>query len=313
MSRHLTGDDPVIGRGLFVSKNIFGYMSERISTTNQGDKIVFVLHLICSEKVRQGLEKMDNKCSEKNIKLFSYDDTFPWKIVINPMPYPKKIQISSKAQVRIVESLVKDVHLGACALVSGAPGSGKTYIADLVAVKLSKGGYKPSIINGFNPTKKGNSLRQIIHRTKPSKESPLILCFNEFDKLIQKVHDERVVDSEHFNINVVDKSDLSNLLDEIAGLQNVIVIATTNQPLDWFKNPVNSYVVRDGRFSHLYELESLSAKDAIDCFLDGCDKYGIEADIPDFKSRENITLATLANAFYRCHGDAEILMERLGF
>ena len=75
----------------------------------------------------------------------------------------------------------------------------------------------------------------------------------------------------------------------------------------------NAYIIRDGRFSHVVELNELTANDASECFHDGCKKYDMDVAVPDFGSREPITLAQLSNAFYRCHGDGNVLLNRLGF
>lgn len=314
LSRHLNGDEPSIGRGPFMSRRLVGFMSERVSNTNQGDKIAFVIHLICADDVRKELEKCTKDVAvEDNIKIHTYDATFPWRIAINPVPFPKKIIIESPQQVKIVKDVCKDVGLGAGVLISGFPGSGKTFVSSLIALELSKQGVKPKILDGFNPTKKGNSLEFALSKVKPSKKTPVIIIMNEFDKLIQKVHDERVPDSEHFNISVVDKSDLADFLDALGKLQNVVFIATTNEPLDWFRRKDNAYIIRDGRFSHVVELNELTTNDAAECFSDGCKKYNIDVSAPDFGSREPITLAQLSNAFYRCHGDGSVLLNRLGF
>lgn len=315
MSRQLNGDEhPTIGKGLFISRTTFGLLTEHVSTTNQGDKIAFMIHLLCSDATRSELEKKDSIVPiENNIKDRMVELTFPWKHELIARPFPKKIVIDSPQQKAIVAQICDNIHLGVGALVSGTPGSGKTQIANIVTIELARRGLKPTIVSGFTPIVKGASLNKILRDIKPSAKQPLILCFNEFDRMVKKVHDGKVANSEHFNICVSDKSELANFLDELGALQHVAFIATTNESLQWFAQEEYRYITRDGRFFLVKELNELTTAETIECFNDGCAKYGIVATVPDFANMPQISLAKLSNAFYRCGGDGAKLCQLLGF
>lgn len=307
----IIGVNSGIGKGPFFSTQYFvlGLMHHEIIRMNQGEKFSFSIHMICSEETLKKLEGSEENCGA-SVKVFNYDAARPFGHSLVMSKLNNFPVIESFQQSKIVKALLRDVNIGAGALIVGPPGSGKSHIAEIFARKLVEKGISPNLVYGFDPTIKGANFELISSKTKPSEKSPLIIAMDEFDKLILKAHNG--LQSEYHNFLVSDKPTLSNFMDKLGNSKHIVYIATSNEPLSWFEKKENEYVVREGRISHKFELVNMNYVEFEVCFLDACKKYNINAKVPAFEDLEGIiTIARLEDAFRRCHGCVDTLYERL--
>lgn len=319
--RRMDGENLWMGHGPFYYKDtagrmIFGFYSESISDSHHGVQVHFTIYMLATPSAISALQNpgsdidADQVKDKQTYKVYSFDSSQPWNTGIILLPDENQIFLESKSQQRIASMIAQDAHLGVCALLYGPPGTGKSNVSRLIAEQLGKQGKKPAIVIGFDPTKKGNSLEQLLSKVPIESDKPVIVCLEEFDRLIKRVHEEKVERSEHFNIVVTDKASLANFLDRVAKIRNLIVIATTNMPIEWFDTEENAYITRSGRFAYRATLENLSAEEALNVIKDGCKKYGINAPEVINVKGAHLTMAKISDAFYRCR-DYDSLIARL--
>ena len=53
-----------------------------------------------------------------------------------------------------------------------------------------------SFCDTFDPTRPGDSLSELYSKVFPSKENPLVLVFEEFDIMIEKIHHDKGVSTQ---------------------------------------------------------------------------------------------------------------------
>lgn len=125
----------------------------------------------------------------------------------------------------------------------GKHGCGKSVTCLLLAQELNA-----SYCSTYNPTQPGDSINMIYNTVCPSAESPLIIVFEECDKMIEKVHNGLIQPHKSLDIEVSDKSSLNSLLDWIdRGLYpNLILIMISNKS-DTEINALDPSYLRDGR------------------------------------------------------------------
>lgn len=132
--------------------------------------------------------------------------------------------------------------------ITGVPGSGKTTIAYLLAKELNG-----SICKTFNPTDAGDHILNLIRRSNPTSENPLIVLLDEIDIMINNIHNNKIDTHKHVPVPVRSKTDFNRFLDDIEiHCKNVILILTSNSSLkDIEMNTKDNSYLREGRV-HLY-------------------------------------------------------------
>ena len=313
-NKEIEGSNITIGEGLMINTQfkVIGWIVKNTTSTQFGTETNTMIYMLCTIASRKQL--VDPVESEEPLKQKKIEGTsktlwgHPWHKHWHEETIPQERYITTPSQLKIVDNISKEISVGGCFMIYGPPGTGKSNIANMVAQNLSNNNEncKPFLIKGYNPTKPGNFLQELLSKCPPSKETPVIIVFDEFDKLVQNIEDG-IKEPEHFTIEVTSKDSFAPYLDRIASIPNVIVIASSNELSEWWEEVTRKYITRPGRFVCKYSLDPLSIEDAERCFHMGKEIYNHDdLVLPNFKSISHlVTIATLSNAFKRCHGDNE--------
>lgn len=307
--------DVRIGAGLFISRKYqtIGWLDLTYDSNSGSDHKVYVLStqtgwtaITCpedeeAEPAVAGAEPVA-KPEGRIVIYYGYGSSYE-RSLRAPLP----LHIDS--QMRVVQDICEEVTHGVCALLCGPAGTGKTAVAESVALTLSARGKAPVIIRGFNPTRPNVLLYDIIQNHTPRANAPLILCLDEFDIIVDAILGERIQRHKHYATEVIDKASLSSFLDRLASIPHLTVIATSNQPRAWWDEPAHEFVSRRGRFDMRYTLDPITGPEATAAFLSGAHHYGMDIEAPEFI--EPITAAQLGNAFRRARGDVARLYQAL--
>ena len=147
----------------------------------------------------------------------------------------------------IEEHYMKNEH--SVVLLHGEPGTGKTMIGLMLANKLNA-----SYCNNLIPWHPGIRLGDLYQDVEPTKENPLIICFDEFDNALIEIHN-KIPLHKVVPIQITDKPSWNRFLDEInRGMYPyLILILTTNKTPD-FINTLDSSYIREGRVDITFAL-----------------------------------------------------------
>lgn len=140
-------------------------------------------------------------------------------------------------------------HNHTVVVLHGKPGRGKSIIGLFIADE-----YKSHYCNSLRPWQPGDTLADIVGDIEPTKEKPLILMFDEFDGVIQKIH-HGIPPHQELPVSVSDKTGWNKMLDDIQlGLYPyLILIMTSNSSIDFF-NDLDASYLRQGRVDLIFSI-----------------------------------------------------------
>lgn len=94
------------------------------------------------------------------------------------------------------------------------------------------------LITGFSPATSGHILECVLNQYAPTPETPVVLVIDEFDIAVNNALEKLASPSKHyFFVHCVDKIGLTAFLDMLNNYPNLICIATSNRPLEWWRAP----------------------------------------------------------------------------
>lgn len=234
--------------GVFGSRNMIGYLHEK---GDQDDKkgVTYELFFITRKKYFDELlsDKVDNNSKidvivDQNLEVIERDGSFfrlyynKRNILFNDIePNFKQNQIITN----ILEFYKKNKYC--VSFIQGLPGCGKTTIAYFLARELNG-----TLCKSFKPTDPGDNISNLIERSKPTSEKPLIILFDEVNIMIRKIHDLMIQPHKHIPISVYDKSTFNSFLDDMKFNKNIILIMTSNETREQIDLLDKSYI-REGR------------------------------------------------------------------
>jgi hypothetical protein len=227
------------------SKNNYDYTVTMIAT-EESYKSLLRDDTIISDSITNTIEDDDET---KQIHIYercgSYEDSWfrKRKITFTLSPRPNQSDIIEKIKNHY------DVHNHSVILIHGKPGRGKSIIGLFLANE-----YKSHYCNNLKPWQPGDSIADIVGDIEPSKQHPLIIMFDEFDGVIQKIHNSIPLHAK-IPIAVPDKTGWNKLLDDIQlGLYPYIIIIMTSNSSMLFFNELDPSYLRPGRVDLIFEL-----------------------------------------------------------
>lgn len=226
----------------------------------------------------------------------------PYRRRLYSSPLTQNLPIDHPAQKHIAAEIVAEIDTGLCALIYGPPGTGKTMVATHVAAMLSAAGRAPVVVRGWSPSNLGDSVYEIFNKHTPTRDTPVIICLEEFDSQVAAILAGEVKRTEQFVVEATDKASLCGILDRLSNTPFLAVLATSNAGLAWWSAPEREFVTRPGRFAIRVELAALGASEAAAAFESGLRHYNLSGATPNFRG-QTIKIAQLAEAFKRARGD----------
>jgi hypothetical protein len=232
-----------------------GYIYEKQS--NQGDSSIEPYLLIKSSNYSLLFSNENNKntievCVGTDIlDLWVRSGTFYWfkynKINFNVSKFNPKFNQELIINDIITKFKEKNNFVG---YVYGPPGTGKSMIGILLAKEL-----KGSIVKTFNPSQPGDCIENLYSMIEPSSEKPLIILFDEFDIMIDSIH-QGITQHKNIPTQITNKTTWNMFFDDFnLGLyQNVIILLTSNVSPDDFKIKYDPSYIREGRINNSYSL-----------------------------------------------------------
>lgn len=157
-------------------------------------------------------------------------------------------------QLEVIENIVKHwkkSKFNICrALVCGKTNIGKSTIGRFLAIKLNA-----SLCFDVDLFAPGNPTLRLYDVTNPTKDTPLIIQIDEFDILINNIHNEKKSKKVEWLRNMVyNKSSYNSFMSEyVTYLPNIIWLFTSNKPVSYFENLDKSYI-NNNRIDYKKEL-----------------------------------------------------------
>jgi hypothetical protein len=147
-------------------------------------------------------------------------------------------------------------------ILHGERGIGKSMIPLLLAKELAKKHDQSDekdlvkYCDTFNPTDPGDSFVILYNKTFPTKTSPLIVVIEEFDTILNKVHNHIILPHKNYPILIRDKPSWNQFFDRVDRIYYpwVIFILTTNVHPSVISEMDSSYI-REGRVDGIYEVK----------------------------------------------------------
>lgn len=286
----------VVGRITKTNIYWFAYINIQTSDSNQSNKYTFNVQLYSTKAIelvhKDDVDDDDNESIEDSSDGYmgDYVDGYPnndsptngsqnkqkkptylttyrkygkWKgsdyrkitIRINPaLAVPSQTQTIEQISDMAKTSKANGFTYGGFFLITGPTGCGKSTIAKLLANHL-----KGTLCDDFILTKPGYSIYDLINVVEPETDSPLVLLLDEIDQSILKLH--KGMDDPHKWLNTVvsNKETWNTFSDQLPDYDNLIIIATSNKPKEWFDNLDPSYL-RPGRINKYFKLNTIEGK-----------------------------------------------------
>jgi len=168
---------------------------------------------------------------------------------------PKKNQ---KNIMKKIETLFNENKFSICrALIYGVPGSGKSFIGKLLAKK-----YESHYCFDINLLEPGTPVLDLWQRVMPTKDKPLIIQIDEFDIIIEKIHNNNDIVKPHqwLRRNITDKQSYNTFMSEyLICLPNVIYLFTMNRDPEYI-NALDSSYIRNNRMDLVMSIDGKNEK-----------------------------------------------------
>jgi len=244
-------------KGFGYSIGFWYIMSITVEDSDEGDRYnIWLIATAASYEslIKKGKETpvLEDETAIEKTSLTVYDRVGSF---YNSYYKKREIQVTSIVPRPDQEEAIKkisehqDSHEHTVAYLYGPPGKGKSIVGILLANQ-----YKGSYCNTLKPWQPGDSVSTLYSEVEPTKESPLILVFDEFDTALLKIH-EGIQPHKSLPVQVADKTGWNQMLDEIQlGMYpHLILLITSNKPPSFIESLDPSYI-REGRVDLCMEL-----------------------------------------------------------
>jgi hypothetical protein len=226
---------------------IIAYLYEK----TEGNRVVSELALITTKKNFNELianpNETDNKSSIENhesrkVRLLVADGN-AFNSYYNDDRFVLKEDENNPNQAKIISDILDFYKKNnSCSVfISGPPGTGKSTIASLLALKLNA-----VLCESFDPTLQGYTLEKLKIRANPTKDQPLIILFDEVDEMIGEVH-RGIPRAKLVPIWVRNKRTTTTFLSNMNRHKHVILIMTSNFSKQQISKKFHPCYLRDGR------------------------------------------------------------------
>jgi len=131
----------------------------------------------------------------------------------------------------------------------GPKGTGKTSTGLFIAKEMNA-----FYTDNFNPTRPGFSLSQLYNHVNPTRDQPLIISMDEFNIMLENIHNETIREHKEIRIEILNKSGWNKMLDNLRFFyKNVIICLSSNKTPEEINSMDDSYI-RAGRVNRIFEM-----------------------------------------------------------
>jgi hypothetical protein len=237
--------------GLFIGRYYIGYKSQRINKDTP-----CLLYCLATQQTFKELTKKQYIGSEENKNIYislitlkgNYYHRYSKKRDLECSNY-----IPNKNQEQVIDETINYYNQNhiCVTMIYGLPGTGKSLTALLIAKKL-----KGSYCKTYDPTIAGDSLENIYDRAQINKNNPLILLIDEFDVILDKIHNNKITMHADMPTEVYNKTTWNTLLDDIniKLYPYVIIILTSNLSKDEIDLKYDPSYIRNKRVNIYHNL-----------------------------------------------------------
>jgi len=237
--------------GLFVGYYYVGYISARLNKESPG-----LLYCLSTQKMFKELTKKECIKSDLNKSEFISLITLKGNYYCR---YSRKRELEcsyylpKENQEQVIDDTINFYNKNhvCVTMVYGKPGTGKSIIGLLIAKKL-----KGSFCKTYNPTIPGDTLENIYDNAKVSITKPLILLIDEFDIILDRFHNDKIILHKDIPIEVYNKTTWNSLLDDIniKLYPYLIIILTSNLTDSEINIKYDKSYIREGRVNIIHNL-----------------------------------------------------------
>jgi hypothetical protein len=249
--------------GVFIGWNCFGYYMD--GSNREFDSSTEIVIFTSVKVFKKLIEKCTTSCESmvltKDNCVFT-STTYPIKMWHRWGGYKNlyytdfKIDVSTISPLGEQGPIVRDIidkyraERRLITFVHGVTGAGKSTLGLLIAKELG-GGY----CRDFKPTDPGDSFRTVLRDTRNDsmQSGPIVVVMEEFDTLIQAVHNGTVERHKEVTTQVHDKESYNKFLDEMMIYRDILVIMTSNKKKEDIDKMDPSYL-RKGRINSYYSM-----------------------------------------------------------
>ncbi len=242
--------------GYFINRNCIGYIFlEMEYMTNSVITIIttknYYDYLIC-EPEEEYLEETETPTKDdiSRISVYTrfgtYRDLTYSKININV-----KDLVPLETQVNVVNEIVKKFNEKKVVkvFIEGFQGTGKSSIGYCVAKVLSG-----KFTHSFNPTDPGDTFTNVISNMNyDNQDGPNVIVLEEVDILLDKIHNNKIIQNNDIPTMIKDKSSWNSFLDDMVFYKNTILILTSNTPKEKIDMLDKAYL-RNGRIDLYFQM-----------------------------------------------------------
>lgn len=236
--------------GLFFGFIYIGYINEIKQDGNNHNQ---TLYCICRPQQFTRLMNIENQqIGNKHIKLYTRSGNyFCIKYKNNNFVCTDFVPINKQSDILDEVVLHYKKNRRTVLMITGEPGGGKTFTGILVAKELNG-----SMCKTYNPTEPGDNLRNLYDTVKPTYENPLILLIDEFDLILDMLHNNNFKCHDNIPVEVRNKMSWNTLLDDINlnVYPFIIVILTSNLDKAKLIDKYEQSYIRQGRVDLYYTL-----------------------------------------------------------
>ena len=238
--------------GLFIGYYYIGYILARANKDSPG-----LLYCLATSKIFKELIKKESISSEETKNIFITLITLKGNYYCR---YSRKRELECsnyferENQTQIIDNTINfyNENHSCVTMIYGQPGTGKSIIGLLLAKKLNA-----SFCKMYNPTIPGDTLENIYDNANVSKKKPLVLLIDEFDIILDRFHNEKIILHKDIPIEVYNKTTWNSLLDDIniKLYPYLIIILTSNLSSSEIQTKYDPSYIREGRVNIISDLK----------------------------------------------------------
>ena len=138
-------------------------------------------------------------------------------------PCEQQQQVVDSMKRMIATSILNGYGNRLITIIAGPNGTGKSQIAKQFAKAMNA-----TVCDDYNPSRQGENFITLIKNVKPSKETPLVILIEEFDKIITKIHEPAKDKFTGLIQSMTDKPSYNMFMDRLSEYDNVFLVITMN-------------------------------------------------------------------------------------